>query len=286
MQLIENILKSLGSVFSMFGIADLVDIILISFIIYKLLQFARETRAQQLLKGIFLLAVAYFASTIFGLKTMSFLLQNVFQSGILVIVVLFQPELRRMLEKVGRTKVPHVFGVSSGDKNAEWEKAIPIIAEAVNRLSKSMTGALIVIEQKTRLGEQIDTGVILDAQPSLELFGNIFFVNTPLHDGAVIMRDGKIKAAACFLPKPQKEELIASHLGSRHRASIGISEVSDAITIVVSEETGTVSIAENGQLERGFTKERLIEYLSERLLPKPEEEKKSAFKLPRKETKK
>lgn len=278
MQTLQNIFMALWNVLISIRINDVIDIIVMSYIIYKAFQFARETRAEQLLKGIFLLAIAYFAARIFTMKSLTFLLENIIASGMLCIVILFQPELRRILEKVGRTKVvSNVF--SPGNKNSsEWEKVIPIIVESVTRLSKDLTGALIVIERKTKLGEQIATGVELNAVPSVELFGNIFFVNTPLHDGAVIMRDGKILAAACFLPKPQKEEFIASHLGSRHRASIGMSEVSDAITIIVSEETGTVSIAENGELQRGFTKERLTEYLTERLVPKTDEEHKSAFK--------
>ena len=240
MQQILIFFSNIGTILSRIGIADVLDIALTSFIIYQAFKIARETRAEQLLKGIALLLIAYFAVQIFGMKTMNFLLGNIISSGLLVIVILFQPELRRVLERVGRSKVSNVFSLSERNTSS-WEHAIPVIVEAVDRLSKSNTGALIVLEQKTKLGEQIATGVELDAVPSVELFGNIFFVNTPLHDGAVIMRDGKILAAACFLPKPLREELIASHLGSRHRASLGISEISDAITIVVSEETGTVS---------------------------------------------
>jgi len=195
-------------------------------------------------------------------------------SGLVVVVILFQPEIRRLLERMGRTKMP--FAASESSNNG-WDKAIPPIVDAVDNLAKTTTGALIVLEQQTRLSEQIDTGVWMDAVPSTELFGNIFFVNTPLHDGAVIMRNGKILAAACFLPKPQKEEYIASHLGSRHRAAIGMSEVSDAIIIVVSEETGTVSIAENGALNRGFSKDRLTEYLKSKLIHDEQNEKKSFF---------
>ena len=144
-------------------------------------------------------------------------------------------------------------------------------------LSATKTGALIVIERQTKLGEQVENGIVLNAVPSKELFGNIFFKNTPLHDGAVIIRDGMVLAAACFLPKPQKEELINKKLGSRHRAAIGMSENSDAIVIVVSEETGHISIAENGGLTSDYTRFRLNEYLREALIPKPAESKK---KLP------
>ncbi|MEG0895138.1 MAG: DNA integrity scanning protein DisA nucleotide-binding domain protein, partial [Oscillospiraceae bacterium] len=152
------------------------------------------------------------------------------------------------------------------------------LCNAIFTLSDNKTGALIVIEQKTKLGEQIDTGVTLNAAISEELIGNIFFVNTPLHDGAVIIRDGRILAAACFLPKPQKEEHIASHLGSRHRAAIGISEISDAITIVVSEETGTVSITQEGELKRNFNKQSLKKFLTDNLIHKTNSE--ETLKLP------
>ena len=155
----------------------------------------------------------------------------------------------------------------------EWEPVIPVIVSAVDRLSKTVTGALIVIERQIKLGEQIATGVILNATPSVELFGNIFYNKTPLHDGAVIMRDGQILAAACFLPKPQKEELIATHFGSRHRAAIGMSEVSDAIVIVVSEETGTVSVVVDGKMERGFDSARLTRYLQSALVGDGENDK-------------
>lgn len=284
MHVIQDLLLSLGSILKTVRIQDIIDIILISFLIYKIFEFSKETRAEQLLKGILLLFLGYFLAEIIGLKTMGFLLGNVIQSGMIALVIIFQPELRRVLERVGRAKVSAVLTGSSSERHAgDWEKAIPIIANSVEKLSQTKTGALIVLEQKTKLGEQIATGVELNATPSEELFGNIFFVNTPLHDGAVIMRDGKILAAACFLPKPQNEELIASNLGSRHRASIGISEVSDSITIIVSEETGTVSIAEEGQLLRGFSKERLVQFLRNRLVPEQTEEHKlSALKLKKK----
>lgn len=274
---IQDFFQSIFVVLKGMGPKDFLDIILVSFIIYKAFQIARETRAEQLLKGIFLLLLAYFVVQLADLKTMKFLLGSVITSGFLALVILFQPELRRVLERVGRAKVSQVFAGNT-EHSSSWEPVIPVIAEAVDGLSKTATGALIVIERTTKLGEQIATGVEMNAKPTVELFGNIFFVKTPLHDGAVIMRDGRILAAACFLPKPQKEELIASHLGSRHRAAIGISEVSDSITIVISEETGTVSIAENGELERGFSSERLTTFLKTRLLPEDKDDhKKSPF---------
>lgn len=258
------------SVVKGFGLADILDIILITFICYKMIQLVRETRAGQLIKGFLILLVCYFLADLFQMKTMMFLLQNLFQIGILALIVLFQPEIRRALEKVGRTKVANlnVFGGEGHERGLQvWEHAIGQMCEAAEKLGETKTGALIVIERQTRLGEQIDTGVELDAAISVELLLNIFFKNTPLHDGAVIVRDGKVLAAACFLPKPQKEEYIATNFGSRHRAAIGISEVSDAVTIVVSEETGVISVSEDGQLIRNFTRESLSAYLTEKLIP-------------------
>ena len=169
--------------------------------------------------------------------------------------------------KVGNSKWGLSLGLSmpTGDA-AVWGTAIEAICDACVELSATATGALIVVERQTRLGEQIDNGTILNATPSKELFGNIFYPKTPLHDGAVIMRDGMILAAACFLPKPQKEELVNKKLGSRHRAAIGMSENSDAIVIVVSEETGSISVAENGLLKSGFTREQLKQLLTDRLI--------------------
>lgn len=262
--------SQMSGVVKSFAIPDIIDILLIALITYKAIQLVRETRAGQLVKGILFLVLFYFLAEIIGLKTTSFILKNLFQIGIIALIVLFQPEIRRALEKVGRTKVANlsVFGSENHEKGVVlWEKAIVRICDAVESLSKSKTGALLVIERKTKLGEQVDTGVELNANISVELLLNIFFVNTPLHDGAVIIRDGKVLAAACFLPKPQKEEFIATNFGSRHRAAIGISEISDAVTIVVSEETGTVSVTEEGQMIRNFTKESLSAYLTDKLIP-------------------
>lgn len=283
MNVINDFFQNIYNQILAFRIQDLIDIILISYLIYKGTKLVRETRAEQLVKGILLLGISYFIAKVLLLKTMSFLLQNIFQIGIISLIVLFQPELRRALEKVGRTKVADlsVFSPDNPQKMAGiWEKAIERICNSTETLSSTKTGALIVIEQRTRLGEQIDTGVLINAVVTEELIGNIFFVNTPLHDGAMIVRDGRILAAACFLPKPQKEDHIASNLGARHRAAIGISEISDSITIVTSEETGTISIAMDGQLTRNFTNETLKAFLSERLIPKKdneESEKKKPF---------
>ena len=205
------------------------------------------------------------------MKAISYLLSETLNIGLIALIILFQPELRRTLEKAGYTKLGLRFSSSSNVDSSVWSRTIDVICDACVELSATSTGALIVIERQTRLGEQIDNGTILDAIPSKELFGNIFFNKTPLHDGAVIIRDGKILAAACFLPKPQKEELINKRLGSRHRAAIGMSENSDAVVIVVSEETGAISVAENGVLKSGFTRESLHQLLTARLITAGEE---------------
>lgn len=268
---LSEIIQSIWNVLVSIRITDIIDMALLSYLIYHGIRLVRETRAQQLIKGIIVLVAAYLIAVFANLQTMRFILKNCFQWGILAIIILFQPELRRIIEKIGRTRLTELgsfFTPNEDDMLREkWSEAIDAVCDAAADLSSTKTGALIIIEQKTRLGEQIATGTILNCTPSAAVFGNIFFPNTPLHDGAVIMRDGMILAAGCFLPKPQKEELIAKQLGSRHRAAIGMSENSDALVIVVSEETGTISLAENGELTRGFSRESLGRLLRSRLIP-------------------
>ena len=267
---LSNGFHMIWNVFKYIRINDVFDIAILSFLIYHGIKLIRETRAQQLVKGILILFAAYSIAIIFKLQTMRFLLKTCFEWGFLALIIVFQPELRRILEKVGRTKLTELNFLPNNDPNVTSDKiqtCIKAVCDAAQNLSSTCTGALIIFERKTKLGEQIDTGTILNCVPSASVFGNIFYPNTPLHDGAVIIRDGKILAAGCFLPKPQKEELIAKQLGSRHRAAIGMSENSDAIVIVVSEETGTISVAENGELTRGFTKESLKKLLYSRLMP-------------------
>ncbi len=281
-----DIWDALVNVFSSMTFVDVLDIVLLSFILYFVIKIIKETRAEQLLKGIALFAVALFFLNQFEFKVMSVISDTLFNVSIIAFIVMFQPELRRALEKVGRAKVVKpisLFETVTADE-AGCVSAINQITLACEKLSRTATGALIVIERQTKLGEQIETGTIIKAVPSEELFRNIFFPNTPLHDGAVIIRDNLVYAAGCFLPKPQKEELINKELGSRHRAAIGMSEVSDAIVIVVSEETGMISIAENGVLERGFDRDRLTLHLKNRLLPEPAEQRKRE-KQPRKKKK-
>lgn len=257
---LKDIKDALLSMISTLEFVDIIDVVFLAYLIYMLLKFIRETRAGQLVKGIIFLVCGYFISKFLGLKTITYILSETLDVGIIIIIILFQPELRRVLEKAGRTKIGTRFlnfGQNSDELTRKWENAIDIICDSCVELSSTQTGALIVIERQVRLGEQIETGTLLEANPSKELFGNIFYPKTPLHDGAVIMRDGMVLAAACYLPKPQKDELINKKLGSRHRAAIGMSENSDAIVIAVSEETGQISVAMNGVITRDYTSEKL-----------------------------
>ncbi|MBQ9893925.1 MAG: diadenylate cyclase CdaA [Ruminococcus sp.] len=261
---LKDIKDAFLSIISTLEFIDIIDVAILAYIIYMLLKLIRETRAGQLVKGILFLVAGYFISNFLGLKTITYILKQTLDIGLIAMIILFQPELRRALEKAGRTKLGvRIFGLgqNTDESTKIWEPAIEAICDSCVELSATCTGALIVVERQVRLGEQIETGTILNATPSKEVFGNIFYPKTPLHDGAVIMRDGIILAAACFLPKPQKDEQINKRLGSRHRAAIGMSENSDAIVIVVSEETGQISVAMNGTLTRDYTREKLEKLL-------------------------
>ena len=229
---------------------DILDIAIIAFIIYKAVGFLRETRAGQLVKGIVFLLALYAFAIVFELVVLRWVLSAVFGSAIVAVAIIFQPELRRLLERVGQTKLSY-----SGAANDEREtviNAIDSICKAVGQMQKSKTGALIVFERKTQLGEIINTGTVIDAKVSTAMVNNIFYPKSPLHDGAVVVRDGRIHAAACILPLTPNTEL-SSQLGTRHRAAIGMTENSDAIVLVVSEETGTISIAFNGSITRDYS---------------------------------
>ena len=268
---IHDAIEAVYSVIRTMSVLDVVDIALLAYIIFCFVKLIRETRAGQLFKGIAFLLVIYLIAKAGELKAMIYLLERLFSIGLLAILIVFQPEVRRAVEKLGHTRFGlqtlRLMGTPSDELTAKWKTAINAVCDACVELSNTTTGALIVIEMQTRLGEQIENGTVINATPSVPLFGAIFYPKNPLHDGAVIMRDGMVLAAACFLPKPQKEEQINKALGSRHRAAIGMSENSDAIVIVVSEETGQISVAENGVLTRNYTHGKLHELLCERLIP-------------------
>lgn len=250
-------------------IFDIIDILLIAFIIYKAMEFLRETRAGQLVKGILFLLAFYAFAIIFKLAVLRWLLSAVFGSAIVAIAIIFQPELRRLLERVGQTKIANLQGGS--DDSAKIIESVERICKAVGQMQKTKTGALIVFERKTQLGEIINTGTIVDATASESLVNNIFFPKSPLHDGAVIVRDGRIYAASCILPLTQSTAF-SSQLGTRHRAAIGMTENSDALVLIVSEETGTISIAFNGQITRNYSVESAFDEIKDKLVNNGEQE--------------
>ncbi|MEE0869443.1 MAG: diadenylate cyclase CdaA [Ruminococcus sp.] len=266
-----EIINSIFSIFKTIQIRDIVDILAIAVLIFGLFKLIRETRAVQLLKGILLLLVLYFISSLCGLTMLSSLLQTFFEASVVIIVIIFQPELRKLLEQMGRnnTYKKYIKIFSKHRKSDEWKKAVKksIVDAADTSLlfSRSRTGALLVFEREIMLSDIASTGTIIDAETSVALFGNIFFNKAPLHDGASIIRDGKLYAAGCILPLTDNKN-VDINLGTRHRAALGISEQSDAVVLVVSEETGVISLAVNGVLLRDFTRDSLIDKLEEFLL--------------------
>ncbi len=277
-QYILNIFESFVSVIKTIGVSDILDVVIVACLIYKVMKWSLDTRAGQLIKGILILAAAYILAAILQLNVLLLIFQKVFEIGLIALVVVFQPEIRRALEQVGRNKFMSKFNFfgflnfrqdSEETIEARISNSIEIISNAAVILSSENTGALIIIERDTKLGEIIKTGTIIDSEPSVELIGNIFFPNTPLHDGATILRDGKLYAAGCFLPLSQNNE-ISKQLGTRHRAALGVSETSDCIAIVVSEENGVISVAKNGVLTRGYDRDSLYRYLKKELIVEKE----------------
>ena len=248
--------------FQTFKIVDLLDIIIIAFLIYQLLGIINRTRAGQLAKGALLVMVVYLVANTLNMRTVTWLLNSLLQVGLLTLVVLFQPEIRRALEQLGTNHLFELFSLSSTkDKVAEnADDTIDAIVRASFSMGRAKTGALIVIEQKFVLNEYIATGILLDAIVSAPLLVQIFEHNLPLHDGAVVIRGNRITAATCYLPLSENKT-ISKELGTRHRAGLGISEVTDALTVIVSEETGQVSLTKDGQLYRKVNSDKLRELL-------------------------
>ena len=254
---------------------DIIDILVIAFIIYKALEFLRETRAGQLIKGIAILILVYAIADWWNLATLQWTLSKVMDSAIIAAAVIFQPELRRILEKVGRTDFKRGQLFDGGDDAVV--SCIDNVSRAAGTMQDQKIGALIVFERKTQLGEIINTGTVLDAKSSVSVINNVFFPKSPLHDGAMIIRDGRVYAAGCILPLTQRDDISAS-LGTRHRAAIGMTENSDAVVLVVSEETGTISIVSNGQIRRDFNSISAGEELRRLILTEEQKEKQSFIK--------
>lgn len=257
-----------------FQFKDAVDIIIVAFLIYGVVKLVRETRAGQLVKGLFLLVILFIISSYFNLVMVSRVLAYFFQFAFVAILIVFQPEIRKALEQVGRNNVGQsiaavVTGRDRGYDRAQIRKAINAVVDGVGILQQLKMGALIVFERKTKLGDIIETGTQINCEPSGQIVGNIFFNKAPLHDGAMIIRDGMIHAAGCILPLT-KNTSVSAELGTRHRAALGVSEESDAVVVVVSEETGQISVAVNGVLARRFTRDTLRDVLEGYLIPQEE----------------
>lgn len=232
-------------------IINVVDVLLVWFVIYKVIAIIRGTKAVQLLKGIFVIVIARMVTEALGLETLQWLMQQVLEWGFLAVIIIFQPELRRALEQIGRGKL---FASSTLQEENERTRLIEAMSKSVSYMAKRRIGALISIERETGLSDYIETGIPMNSDITSELMINLFIPNTPLHDGAVIVQKNRIAAAACYLPLSESP-FISKELGTRHRAALGISEVTDAITIVVSEETGAISLTANGDLHRNLTLE-------------------------------
>ncbi len=257
------------------GITDLLDVIIVAYLIYKVIWFVRRTNSYNLAKGVVLILIVLWLSYIFHLTMINFLLRRMVELGLIALVVLFQPELRRLLERMGRS-----FSSKRSVSSTEIEDAISQTVLACTQMSASHTGALLIFERKEKLNSIMTTGTIINSDISAELIKNLFYNKAPLHDGAVIMREGRIAAAGCVLPLTQSTNL-SKELGMRHRAGIGLSEQSDAVVIIVSEETGDISLAVEGLLKRHLNGGTLDKLLRTELI-RQEEESSTRVKLQKK----
>ena len=249
------------------GWRDVVDIAIISYIIYRLIVLIRGTRAEQLIKGLGVLLIALVISNALGLRTISWMMQGIMTMGLIAIPIVFQPELRRGLEHLGRGRIFQRTTYSFGEK--EFLDLLDELMRAINVFVKRRLGALIVLERETGLKEVVETGIKIDGIATAELIVNIFMPRSPLHDGAVIIRDDKVAAAGCFLPLTENPNL-SKELGTRHRAALGLTEHSDAVAIIVSEETGVISLAHEGKLTRYLDEKTLYKLIQDLCVPKVE----------------
>ena len=259
-----SFIQSAVSQISTMRFADAVDILILAFLIYQLIRFISRANLARVAMGVLLLLLAMWVSGMLGLSVIYFLLRNTVGLGLLALVVLFQPELRRALERMGSGRFGGIF--ARGRPDYSMDSAITQIVIACVELSRTRTGALIIFERDNRLTDQINTGIRLDANVTAELLKNIFFPNAPLHDGAAVIREGRIAAAGCVLPLSTNNNL-SQELGMRHRAGIGMSEQSDAVVAIVSEETGSLSVAVDGMLKRHLSSETFEKLLRSELLP-------------------
>lgn len=269
----RSVLESFFSAFNQFrtiSFIDIIDILIVAYIIYRVMKLLKDTSAERLVKGIIVLVGSMLLASMLHLTMISWLLQQALNVGVFAVVVVFQPELRRLLEQIGKGNFSRLIA-PAGDPD-EVESMISATVSACADMSRTKTGALIVFERRERLGEIISTGTAVDAAPSAELIKNIFFKNSPLHDGAMIVRAGRICAAGCVLPLSGNQSL-SRDLGTRHRAAVGMSETADSVLVVVSEETGSISVAIGGMLKRHLSPEILRKMLENELLSSEKQEK-------------
>ena len=269
---IERFLRTVQEYVKLIGFFDVLDMAIVAFVVYHIFRFVRRSRSGQVVKAILLIVVALGVANLLQLQVVSFVLNNAVELGFIALVIIFQPEIRRFLEQMGSGKIKEIFVQETIDDELEY--AIRETVEAYTSLSKDKVGALMVFERKTMLDDVLKTGTPLDARVSAELLKNLFWNKAPLHDGAVIVRNGRIVGAGCMLPMSGNVN-ISRDLGMRHRAGIGISENSDAVVALVSEETGSISVAINGMLKRHLAPATLEQMLRNELMPKQEESKPS-----------
>lgn len=279
---LHNIGVNIVAVFADFRFNDFLDICFVTFIIYNAIKIIRETRSATLVKGLLLLGAVYAGVSLLGMETSRYFFNALFRDVLLVLIVVFQPEIRHIFETVGRSRFSSVFGLHARSAELRYNEEITELIEEISRactaMSERKVGALIVLERETRLGEVIETGTRVDARVSEELLCNVFYPKAPLHDGAAIIRENRLCAAGCILPLTQHHNTVSSELGTRHRAALGMSEQSDAIIVVVSEETGAISVAKDGRLRRDLTDGELRDRLSKNLLRAPAEETESKIR--------
>lgn len=272
MESVLSVLKNMGRFLLLIRLSDIVDVAIMAFVVYRLLGLMKSTRAGNLVKGVvvFVLALWLSSSRVFNLQGVNYILGHVLEWGVLALVILFQPEIRQLLETLGARNIKLLKFLYPEREITEMEQAIDQTVVACTEMSKSRTGVLIVFERKIRLDDMVRSGTTLDAAVSGELLKNIFFVKAPMHDGAVIIRNGRILGAGCMLPLSENVNL-SRDLGMRHRAGIGMSEKSDAVVVIVSEETGSISVALGGMLKRHLKPETLEQLLVNELMPQQEE---------------
>ena len=270
MEKVLALLENIGNYLLLIRVSDVLDIAIIAFLVYNLLRMVKSTRAENILRGVVAFLVVLGLADILQLNAISYIMKNLVQVGILAIIVLFQPEIRQILEKVGSRNIKMLRVFNDPKQQSELDTAIDQTVVACSEMSQSKTGVLIVFERNIRLDDMVRSGTTLDAAVSSELLKNIFFVKAPMHDGAVIIRHGRILGAGCMLPL-SKNVNMSRDLGMRHRAGIGMSENSDAVVVIVSEETGSISVAIGGMLKRHLKPETLNKLLRNELMPQEDE---------------